>query len=222
MSPYRMPEYFGRMISTACPRISSSRLSPNTTSPSPPALAAGAHSGATITMYTIHPLRWKTSTSPGDGPVSNRLRHLYSAHSISSPAHGCIPPGYRDPRPNFATRTDTALKLRPRAEAWDVAASTARRAGLGLGPAKRGADFKASRAGPPGASRPRPRYSFVVALLAGFAAGAAAFLAVCTGAGFFTASFFAGAFAFFAAGGTASASAVRSTTESSPPKSLRT
>jgi hypothetical protein len=53
--------------------------------------------------------------------------------------------------------------------------------------------------------------------LGGFAAGAA-FLTVRGEASFFTASFFAGA--FLAAGGTASASAVRSTTESSPPKSL--
>src|SRR6516162_3592572 len=57
MSEYRMLAYFGRMISTACPRSSSSRLRPETTSPSPPALAAGAHSGATITTYTAHPPR---------------------------------------------------------------------------------------------------------------------------------------------------------------------
>ena len=64
-------------------------------------------------------------------------------------------------------------------------------------------------------SRPRhrlqsPRYSAFA--LAGFAAGAAAFWPA--------GAFFTGA--FFAAGGTGSASAVRSTTESSPPKSLRT
>ena len=64
----------------------------------------------------------------------------------------------------------------------------------------------------------RPRYFAV--LPAGFAAGAAAFVAACAGAAFFAGSFFAGA--FFAADGTASASAVRSTTESSPPKSLAT
>src|SRR3979409_2711554 len=40
------------MISTACPRCSSSRLSPNITSPSPPAWAIGAHSLATITINT--------------------------------------------------------------------------------------------------------------------------------------------------------------------------
>ena len=59
-----------------------------------------------------------------------------------------------------------------------------------------------------------PRYSaFALAgFLAGFAAGAAAFWPAC--------AFFTGA--FFAADGTGSASAVRSTTESSPPKSLRT
>ncbi len=61
---------------------------------------------------------------------------------------------------------------------------------------------------------PRPRYFAV--LPAGFAAGAAAFVAACA----FGAAFFAGA--RLAAGGTASASAVRSTTESSPPKSLAT
>jgi len=74
----------------------------------------------------------------------------------------------------------------------------------------------------------RPRYFAV--LPAGFAAGAAAFVAACAGAAFFAGSFFAGSFfagsffagAFFAADGTASASAVRSTTESSPPKSLAT
>ncbi|MEI7808157.1 MAG: hypothetical protein WCJ07_06700 [Verrucomicrobiota bacterium] len=37
------------MISTELPRISSSRLSPKTTSPSPPTLATGAHSDAIIT-----------------------------------------------------------------------------------------------------------------------------------------------------------------------------
>jgi len=55
ISEYRSPAYFGRMISTAFPRNSSSRLRPDTTSPSPPALAAGAHSGATITTYIAHP-----------------------------------------------------------------------------------------------------------------------------------------------------------------------
>ena len=68
--------------------------------------------------------------------------------------------------------------------------------------------------------RPARRRYFAV-FLAGFAAGAAAFFVVCTGvgffagAGFFAVSFFAGA--FLAAAGTVSASAVRSTTESSPP-----
>ena len=53
-----MLAYLGRMISTAFPRSSSSRLRPDTISPSPPALAAGAHSGATITTYKIsHPPR---------------------------------------------------------------------------------------------------------------------------------------------------------------------
>ena len=46
-----MQSYFGSMISTAWPRISSSRLRPNTTSARPPTLATGAHSDAIITMY---------------------------------------------------------------------------------------------------------------------------------------------------------------------------
>ena len=58
----------------------------------------------------------------------------------------------------------------------------------------------------------RPRRCYLGGLPARFAAGAA-FLAACAGA-----AFFAGF--LLAAGGTASASAVRSTTESSPPKSL--
>jgi hypothetical protein len=74
---------------------------------------------------------------------------------------------------------------------------------------------------------PCPRY--FARFLGLFAGDAAALLAVCSGASFFgafifAADAFAGAFflvgAFFAAGGTASARAVRSTTESSPPKSL--
>ena len=56
-SGYRRLAYFGTMISTACPRCSSSRLNPDTTSPRPPALAAGAHSGATMTTYIVPPLR---------------------------------------------------------------------------------------------------------------------------------------------------------------------
>src|SRR5580692_9672875 len=39
------------MISTELPRISNSRLKPNTTSPRPPTLATGAHSDASITTY---------------------------------------------------------------------------------------------------------------------------------------------------------------------------
>src|SRR5215472_5619572 len=46
-----MQSYLGSRISTELPRISNSRLSPNTTSPKPPTLATGAHSEATITMY---------------------------------------------------------------------------------------------------------------------------------------------------------------------------
>ena len=68
------------------------------------------------------------------------------------------------------------------------------------------------------AAPPRPRY--LALPLAGLAAGAAAFCAVRAGAAFFAASFFPGV--LLAAGGTGPASTVRSTTESSPPKSLRT
>jgi hypothetical protein len=42
----------GRMISTAWPRFSSSRLRPKMTSPNPPACATGAHSEATILPRT--------------------------------------------------------------------------------------------------------------------------------------------------------------------------
>ena len=69
-------------------------------------------------------------------------------------------------------------------------------------------------------SRPLSGPLYLAVFLAGFAAGAAAFLAARTGAAVFAVSVFAGA--SFAAGGTGSASAVRSTTESSPPKPLGT
>src|SRR6516164_7236911 len=63
MPSYRMLAYFGRMISTAFPLSSSSRLRPATASPSPPALATGAHSAVTITTYTTHPPRAVSCTS---------------------------------------------------------------------------------------------------------------------------------------------------------------
>src|SRR6185369_14354103 len=44
-----MQSYLGRMISTALPRSSNSRLSPYTTSANPPTLATGASSGVIIT-----------------------------------------------------------------------------------------------------------------------------------------------------------------------------
>src|SRR5664279_5143410 len=50
-----MQSYLGRMMSTAWPRVSNSRLRPKTTSPNPPACATGAHSEATITMNTAVP-----------------------------------------------------------------------------------------------------------------------------------------------------------------------
>src|SRR5215468_12703245 len=64
MAEYCKLAYFGRTISTAFPLISSSRLRPDTTSPRPPALAAGAHSGATITTYIAHPPRHARSPDP--------------------------------------------------------------------------------------------------------------------------------------------------------------
>lgn len=45
-----MQSYLGRMISTALPRSSNSRLNPKTTSARPPTLATGANSGAIITI----------------------------------------------------------------------------------------------------------------------------------------------------------------------------
>src|SRR5216117_785559 len=45
-----MQSYLGKMTSTALPRSSNSRLSPYTTSARPPTLAAGASSGAMITI----------------------------------------------------------------------------------------------------------------------------------------------------------------------------
>src|SRR5215469_4543290 len=73
MAEYRKLAYFGRIISTAFPWISSSRLRPDTTSPRPPALAAGAHSGATITTYTAHLPRCRSSrprrSPPGGSPM---------------------------------------------------------------------------------------------------------------------------------------------------------
>src|SRR6516225_2878196 len=68
MLSYRMLAYFGRMISTAFPLSSSSRLSPATASPSPPALATGAHSAVTITTYTTHPPR-AVSCTPRHAPA---------------------------------------------------------------------------------------------------------------------------------------------------------
>src|SRR5215813_7509983 len=81
MAECRKPPYFGRMISTAFPPSFSSRLRPDTTSPSPPALATGAHSGATITTYTIHQPR-----SPGIAPRRElrTLRHLTGGVAIAA------------------------------------------------------------------------------------------------------------------------------------------
>ena len=73
-----MQSYFGNTISTALPRNSSSRLSPNTTSPSPPACATGAHSLATITTNTA-----PTSANGGHKPtpaVDRRASANVAAH----------------------------------------------------------------------------------------------------------------------------------------------
>src|ERR1035441_7215950 len=65
-----MQSYFGTMISTAWPRSSNSRLSPNMTSPNPPACATGAHSLATITTNTaVSPLRAQRSHAAVVGVV---------------------------------------------------------------------------------------------------------------------------------------------------------
>src|SRR5450631_1492413 len=58
-----MQSYLGRMMSTAWPRVSNSRLRPKTTSPNPPACATGAHSEATITTNTAVPPRY--ASPPG-------------------------------------------------------------------------------------------------------------------------------------------------------------
>jgi hypothetical protein len=91
-----MLAYFGSTISTACPRISSSRLSPDTISPSPPpGLAAGAHSGATIKMYT----------ADLDAPVSSP-RFLSRSGPISLPRHAA---------PNTSQITDHRSRFTPSA-----------------------------------------------------------------------------------------------------------
>ena len=60
-----MQSYFGRMISTALPRSSSSRLSPPTTSPSPPTFATGVSSG--VSMTTNIGLIWRAGVAGGCG-----------------------------------------------------------------------------------------------------------------------------------------------------------
>jgi hypothetical protein len=60
--------------------------------PSPPAFATGAHSGATITMYTTH-LRRQNPGNLGRGPAFSRLRHPGGHHSASSTAAPALLPG---------------------------------------------------------------------------------------------------------------------------------
>src|SRR5215470_16227217 len=98
-----MLAYFGRMISTAFPLISSSRLRPDTTSPSPPALATGAHSGATITTYTIHPTAYtrtpprvgRKSATLSDGQMPGEGGRAHNAECTASViGHQCRPFSY--------------------------------------------------------------------------------------------------------------------------------
>src|ERR671931_884072 len=70
-----MQSYFGRTISTAFPRSSSSRRNPHTTSPRPPAWTTGAHSGAIITTYTTpshRSLSWPDLRPPTTPFVAGR------------------------------------------------------------------------------------------------------------------------------------------------------
>src|SRR5450755_3720894 len=69
-----MQSYLGRMMSTAWPRFSSSRLRPKMTSPNPPACATGAHSVATITMNTL-----AQPPAPSAGSASRMKRASLSA-----------------------------------------------------------------------------------------------------------------------------------------------
>src|SRR6267142_1896739 len=97
-----MQSYLGRMISTALPRSSSSRLSPKTTSPRPPAWATGAHSGATITTYTMPPQPETTTTDPGGKTLSRLI-------GVAFRGVGCaISFSFRDRRP-ATCRTGTRV-----------------------------------------------------------------------------------------------------------------
>jgi hypothetical protein len=83
-----MQSYLGRMISTAWPRFSSSRLRPKTTSPNPPACATGAHSEATITMNTAVPPRATSASRPSsDRRLSQPVALAGKATHSSRPAH---------------------------------------------------------------------------------------------------------------------------------------
>ena len=98
MNGYSEP-YLGKRISTWLPRISSSRLNPDTTSPRPPACMAGAHSDAIMITYTGSPRRFTARTA--DAPL-------------------CPPSGRHSPssdnwvwhRSNFAERLHDRLKRR--------------------------------------------------------------------------------------------------------------
>ena len=78
-----MQSYFGKMISTAWSRSSSSRLSPKTTCPSPPACATGAHSDATITTNTAA----SPFLSPA-GPSDSRARTGAWPRAVRAPGRG--------------------------------------------------------------------------------------------------------------------------------------
>src|SRR5882672_2746256 len=95
------------MISTELPRISSSRLSPNTTSPKPPTLATGAHSDAIWMIYMpvlslnaskfLHPCHARLGSglplhSTGDRTCDARTPFLRAApHPRTKPGNQVMP-----------------------------------------------------------------------------------------------------------------------------------
>src|ERR1035438_3794929 len=94
-----MQSYFGMIISTAWPRSSSSRLSPNTTPPSPPACATGAHAVATITTNTaVSPCLSRLVPQPAGRCQDRRdhgelVRGSGASKTRGRPGQGCpIPP----------------------------------------------------------------------------------------------------------------------------------
>src|SRR5512132_1718069 len=113
ISSYHMQSYFGRMISTAWPRISSSRLSPKTTSASPPTLATGASSAETIAMYmadrSLALVRCSSSPKPAclSGASGERVRQLRKA-----PGRPCAALSSRDRQYYCALQPKSTPKMR--------------------------------------------------------------------------------------------------------------